>query len=231
MTGTPRYAIYSMPAVTSALWRFGCRVVGYDPAEPDARPQPFEPLRVALAAGAFSEPARYGFHATLKAPFELAARKTEAQLLAAAADFAARQPPLPLGHLKIATLERFVALIPEVAPAALEPFAVDCVCDFDSFRAPLSAADRDRRLKVPMTTTQLVYLDAWGYPYVFEEFRFHMTLAGPLSLDQLAPITETRRTLYAPVDVPVRIDGIAIFRQPARTARFELLHRFAFAQV
>ena len=230
MTGTPRYAIYSMPAMTSALWRFGCRVIGYDPAVPDARPQPFEPLRNALAAGAFSETARYGFHATLKAPFELAPKTTEVQLLAAAAAFAARQPPLPLGHLKIAPLERFIALIPEVVPAALEPFAVDCVCDFDSFRAPLSAADRDRRLIVPMTTTQLIYLDAWGYPYVFEEFRFHMTLAGPLPWDQLALLTETLRVLYAPIDAPVTIDGIAVFKQPARTARVELLRRFAFAR-
>ena len=229
MTGTPRYAIYYMPVATSALWRFGCRVIGYDAcgAEP---PPPFDQLGDAAAAGVFAEPARYGFHATLKAPFELAAGKTESHLLAAAAEFAGRQPQLPLGLLKIAPLDRFIALIPAAPPDALETFAAECVREFDDFRAALSAADRERRLQSPMTATQRAYLDAWGYPYVFEEFRFHMTLCGPLTPDLLAPLTTMLGKLYASIDHPVALDGLAVFKQPERTAPFHVLQRLAFAR-
>ena len=34
-----------------------------------------------------------------------------------------------------------------------------------------------------VTERQASNLDRWGYPYVFDDFRFHMTLTGPLTAD------------------------------------------------
>ena len=227
MMAPPRYALYFMPAVASPLWRFGCRVIGYDAADATP-PEPFGPLGGAAEAGAFAEPARYGFHATLKAPFELAPGRSEAELAAAATRFAARRSTLPIGTLKVARLERFIALVPVAAPPALEDLAGAVVRDFDSFRAPLSAADRERRLQAPLSPAEIAHLDRWGYPYVFEDFRFHMTLSGPLRPNRIEALCEMLAGLYAPIDTPVAVDGFAIFKQAGRQQPFKVLQRFAF---
>ena len=68
-----RYAIYFAPHSGSLLARFGASLLGYDPAtgaEVDAPDHPafHDPLSLGWTAA----PRRYGFHATLKAPFHLA---------------------------------------------------------------------------------------------------------------------------------------------------------------
>ena len=51
---------------------------------------------------------------------------------------------------------------------------------FNAYRAPLSAADRERRIKAKLSPRQIELMDQWGYPYVLDEYRFHMTLTGAL---------------------------------------------------
>lgn len=228
MAESPRYALYYMPPTESPLWQFGARVIGYDAADPVARPEPFPELAAAAAAGQFREPRRYGFHATLKAPFELAADRNEASLLDQVNAFASRQARFSIGLLRIALLDRFVALVPQNAPAELNEFAANCVREIEAFRAPLTADDRTRRLRSRLTDTEIAYLDRWGYPYVFELFQFHMTLSGPLPLDFMGPLHEKLTTLYEPIGTELSIDGIAIFKQTARSERFQVLRRFAF---
>lgn len=227
MTSQPRYAVYFMPCADSPLWQFGSRVLGYDAADPAGTPQPFDELRDAAAAGAFAEPARYGFHATLKAPFELAAGADEADLLAAAAAFSARKRAFGIGQIAVAQLDRFVALTAVDRSNELHDFADRCVTEFEVFRAPLSIADRERRLRSRLSAAAIANLDHWGYPQVFDLFLFHMTLSGPLEPDRRAPLHALLEQLYAPVKSDVIIDGIAIFKQAARTTKFHVLRRFA----
>ncbi|HEY0291217.1 MAG TPA: DUF1045 domain-containing protein, partial [Hansschlegelia sp.] len=87
-----RYAIYYAPAPGTPLWSFGSSVLGYDAATGAAKP-PLAPPGVGPEdwARITAQPRRYGFHATLKAPFHLTAGRTEAELLAMAANFAAQQ--------------------------------------------------------------------------------------------------------------------------------------------
>ena len=229
MQNSPRYAVYFMPQVDSGLWRFGSQVIGYNATDPlRSVLAPDDPFAVAREAGAFADPARYGFHATLKAPFELAAGITEDGLLRAARAFAASAIPFPLGRLRVARLRHFLALVPVSPPPALEALAARCVEEFDSFRAPLSAADRARRLQSPLPATELANLDRWGYPYVFEQFNFHMTLTGPLPAGQIEVIEAQLSAIYRPVDDDVLLDGIAIFKQPDRASRFCVVERMAF---
>lgn len=230
MTDTARYALYYMPAAGTPLWRFGCRVLGYDAAAPAiAPPPPFEALAALASPAAFAEPAKYGFHATLKAPFDLAASAREGALLDAANGFAARQRCFALGRLGVARLNHFIALVPARRSAALHAFADACVREFDRFRAPLSAADRARRLAAPLSPAEIAHLDRWGYPYVMDRFQFHMTLCGPLQPDSIGPMHRALETLHAPINDDLMIDGIAVFKQAARSERFQLLQRFAFA--
>ena len=127
-----------------------------------------------------ADPRKYGFHATLKAPFSLAQGRTEAELFAACAAFAATPRAIPVIRPVVGSISGFIAVIPADPPAELIRLAADCVSEFDAFRAPLTEADRARRNPSRLTSAQRAHLDRWGYPYVMEEFRFHMTLTGRL---------------------------------------------------
>jgi putative phosphonate metabolism protein len=178
---TARYALYFAPLDDHALWRFGSATIGWDAETATACPP--EPPEPALARGwetATAEPRRYGFHATLKAPFALAEGARIDDMLDAAATFAATPRVIPTLHLEARIIAGFVALAPDAPDAALDDLAGSCVRDFDCFRAPLTAKDRARRAPERLTPRQVEYLDRWGYPFVFEEFRFHMTLTGRL---------------------------------------------------
>ena len=77
-----RYAIYYAPDPASALWLFGSSVLGYD-ARTGRNVPLLAPAGISLADWemATTDPRRYGFHATLKAPFRLALGMSEAALL------------------------------------------------------------------------------------------------------------------------------------------------------
>lgn len=226
---TARYALYAAPAPDHPLWRFGSSVIGYDAAlaRETAFPPgpPFDrPDWPALT----EDPRRYGFHGTLKAPFELAGGIAEGDLLEAAALFAERRAAFALPRLQINLLKSFIALVPADRSDPLDRLAADCVRDFEAFRAPLSEADRARRLKSPLTERQIGHLERWGYPYVFEDFRFHMTLTGSLPEDLREPVREALAQAYAPLAGPMPVDALVVFRQPERRQRFSILARFPF---
>ena len=181
---TARYAIYFTPPPASPLARFGASVLGYDCFERvDVPHRPIDGLDPALLALATVEPRRYGFHATLVAPFRLAPGIDGDTLTKAFSAFAASHTPVAAGPLRVAAIGRFVALIPVEPYPAIEEFAGACVEAFNGFRAPLDAADRARRLASGLSARQAELLERWGYPYVYDEFRFHMTLTGPIDDD------------------------------------------------
>lgn len=224
-----RYAIYFAPPPESDLWRFGSTVIGYDAAT--GRDVPF-----ALPAGMVvadwraktEDPRRYGFHATLKAPFELAKSTDAAGLLVDVGLLAATLPPVRLARLQVAEIGRFIALVPLEPPTQLEALAARVVEDLDHLRAPQSDADRARRLQSPLTPRQLSYLDRYGYPFVREDFRFHMTLTGPIADGpERARVREALAEAYATsvAPGPVEIDALAVFRQDTRSDRFRIIAR------
>lgn len=218
----PRYAVYFVPRPETELARFGARVIGYDIWSGDTVPFP-DLAAYAGGTPAFThEPRRYGFHATLKAPFHLRDGVDEAALRSRAAAFAQAQTPVPLGRLEVRALSGFLALVPVAPPPALAQLAAACVRAFDAFRAPLTEADRARRLKSRLTERQLAHLDAWGYPHVFDDFRFHMTLTGTLDAPMREALAAPLATLWSAIDEPVVIEGIALVVQPAPDAPFRV---------
>src|SRR5712671_6421574 len=179
MAPFPRYAIYFTAPQGSDLDRFGAAHLGYDAWSGDELPFPKDVLQTVPDWHALTEdPRKYGFHATLKAPMALADGKSEAELLAACAAFADAPRHVPV----------ITPAVPAEASRELERFAADCVSAFDGFRTPLTSEDRARRNPSKLTPRQRDYLDRWGYPYVMEEFRFHMTLTGRLDTTRREPI-------------------------------------------
>lgn len=222
MTTTPRYAIYYAPSPDSALHRFGSALLGYDAVSGDDLPFPdgVTPDWREVT----EDPRKYGFHATLKAPTALADGSNEAALLDACAAFASRARRIPVIEPVVDAISGFIAVIPASRSDDLQQLAADCVTAFDPFRAPLTAEDRARRKPERLTARQCDYLDRWGYPYVMEEFRFHMTLTGRLSDERRGPIVARLRERFAAVDLStLAIDRIALFKQAEPASRFRII--------
>ena len=221
----PRYAIYYAPAAGSALDRFGAELLGYDA---------WSGADVPFAEGVLGtipdwrevthDARKYGFHATLKAPFGLASGSHEVGLRAACAAFAATPRPLPLIRPTVAAIGGFIAVIPGDTSQPLRQLAADCVRAFDAFRAPMTSEDRARRQPEHMTPRQIDYLDRWGYPFVMEEFRFHMTLTRRLDDDRRTSILGLLRHRFSALGLEqLAIDRIALFKQDDASSRFHIL--------
>lgn len=222
-----RYAIYYTPPPDSPLAAFGADVVGYDCFyRKDVPQRPIDGVEPQILALTTVEPRRYGFHATLVAPFHLG-QGTEDDLQAAFAAFAGEHAPVRVGPLApVIMMDRFAALIPARSHAGIEAFAAACVEAFAPLRAPLSQADRERRLAAGLTPRQAELLERWGYPYVLEEFRFHMTLAGPIPAAQQPAFKDGfARAFDGLARDHLELDAISLMRQDDRASRFYVLAR------
>ncbi|MEN3378181.1 MAG: hypothetical protein V7604_3536 [Hyphomicrobiales bacterium] len=224
---TVRYAIYFTPPPDSPLARFGARVLGYDCFErADVPHQSIDGIEPSRLARATLEPRRYGFHATLAAPFRPAPGADSDQLEKAFSAFAASHAPVAAGPLRVAAIGRFIALIPVEPYPEIEEFASTCVEAFDRFRAPLDEADRARRLASGLSARQAELLERWGYPYVLDEFRFHMTLTGPLADDERPAFLASLVKAYDALSGDhLELGAISLMRQDDRTSRFYVLAR------
>jgi putative phosphonate metabolism protein len=221
-----RYAVYYTPPPDSPLARFGARVLGYDCFSGEDVPQRaiggIEPSVLALAT---VQPRRYGFHATLVAPFRLGV-PSESDLVAAFTEFALQQAPLMLGMLRITAIGNFVVLRLAQPFPEIEEFAGTCVEAFDRFRAPLSPEDRTRRWAAGLTPRQAELMERWGYPYVLDEFRFHMTLAGPLPHEERKRFEVHLEQAFGHLAThQVELDAVSLMRQEDPGAAFRVLHR------
>lgn len=226
----PRYAIYFVPGADTPLYRFGASVLGYDCQS--GREIPFIDDADASWPTVTREPRVYGFHATLKAPFRLAAGATESALERAVHAFAADRPAVLGGTLAVRALGSFIALAPAIPSADVNGLAAACVQTFDPLRAPMTAEDRARRLASPLSPRQIEHLDRWGYPYVFEEFRFHMTLTGALAAPERDRAMQflCRKFEQVPQAHTLFIDRIVIARQERKSAPFCVIREALLGQ-
>ena len=225
MTNFPRYAIYYVSAPGSTLDRFGAQLLGYDAFGGKALPFPDGVTQATPDwRDLTSDPRKYGFHATLKAPLTLAQGKTETELLVACQAFAGTARTIPAIQPIVDAISGFIAVVPAEPSAELERLAADCTSEFDSFRAPLTAEDRARRNPTKLTERQREHLDRWGYPYVMKDFRFHMTLTGRLDAGRHGPVLAMLRDRFSTIDLAtLLIDRIALFRQDDEDSRFRII--------
>ncbi|MCB5173976.1 DUF1045 domain-containing protein [Microvirga lenta] len=222
---SPRYALYFTPPPGSELAGLGAAVLGYDchsgefVAQPPLRGIDPEELRTHTA-----EPRRYGFHGTLKAPFSLKEGASLDDLKNAVRDFASDHRAFAAGTLSPRPLGRFIALTLDMPSVELSLFAAECVAALDGFRAPLSERDLQRREAANLSARQRNLLMRWGYPYVFDQFRFHMTLTGPLPQERVGAWLESlehrmgeERTLL--------MDSITLLEQAGPDEPFRVVSR------
>jgi len=226
-----RYAVYLAPPPESPLWRFGSDVVGRDAANGETR-QGFAPDGFDAAAwrGLTTEPRRYGFHATLKAPFRLADEAGRGELNAAVAELARQAKPIAVGPLVVNTLAlddgaAFVALTPQAPSAELARLEECVVCGLDGFRAPLSDSERARRDPNRLTARQHATFERWGYPYALADFRLHFTLTNAVDDAERLAAALGREYAARVADPELIVDALALFVQKSN-GEFVIDQRF-----
>ncbi|WP_173934492.1 DUF1045 domain-containing protein [Chelativorans sp. Marseille-P2723] len=219
-----RYAIYFTPEKEDALTQHAERWLGRS-AFTGAMHPPVAVGSFTAAEIAFHTAAarRYGFHATLKAPFRLAAGRSESELVSALSRFAAEREAFTLDGIALARLGRFFAIVPAARSQRLDELAADAVTQFESFRAPLTPEEVERRNPERLTPAQLKNLHKWGYPYVLDEFRFHMTLSGPVPEQEAERMEAAISSFFGPLlFAPLKIASLALFVEPEPGAPFHV---------
>ncbi len=229
----PRYAIYFAPEPGSQLEEFGRNWLGRDHtgSAPETRfavPGVTPSRLTTITEG----PRHFGMHCTLKPPFALRETATESGLLATAELVARGLAPMEIPDLELDIVGRFIALTPTTSSVALEKLAAVCVRTFEAFRQPLTSEQEKRYQQSRLTVHQEQMLEHWGYPYVMEEFRFHITLTEPLADDrECNEILEALREHAGPIlgrAIPLR--EICVFRETSFEEPMTIIARFPFGR-
>lgn len=226
-----RYAIHFAPVPHSALWRAGSRWIGRDAASGERFTTPaVEGGKPDTLKALTRSPRFYGFHATLKAPFHLRENETFESLTRATQEMVAECPSFALPTLRIAGLGNFIALVLSSSCSEIENLASRCVRSLDRFRAPGSEEDlKWRREQAELSPRQDALLNDWGYPYVLDEYRFHMTLTGSIADQELRQqLISTLEERFAHLlETPTIVDAICLFYQRNREQPFRIVERIA----
>ncbi|CAN7711307.1 DUF1045 domain-containing protein [Variovorax sp. LjRoot84] len=230
MTSDPvhRYAVYFAPRADSAWWRAGRRWLGRCASRLEPLPQaPLPGVPAPELHRLTKAPRRYGWHATLKAPFALAPGVDVERLRAGLHGLCEDFEPFTMPALKVAMLDDFLALVPEGGSRAIDEVAAACVTRLHALAAPLTPFEIERRRAAGLTQEEDALLQRWGYPFVLERFRFHLSLTG--TLRDAAPsivqaIQDAARERFA--DLPAcRFDTLSLFAEPKPGADFVLVEQ------
>ncbi len=229
---TARYAIYFSPAADSSLAALGNAWLGRDcDSGLSLQPPSISGLTLDRWSALTEAPRRYGFHATLKPPFHLAPGASEDDVRQSLHALATRARSILLPRLDVRALSRFLALVPSQPTPELQDLAARSVRDLDRLRAQPAPEELERRRRAGLTERQETLLGLWGYPYVMEAFRFHMTLTGQLTPDQSETLLPILTELFAPeLAKPQRIDALSLFEQPEPGANFRRIDRIPLSE-
>ncbi|HTZ70783.1 MAG TPA: DUF1045 domain-containing protein, partial [Acetobacteraceae bacterium] len=203
-----RYALYWAPPPDDPLWQQGCAWLGRDAATGAHVPQPDIPNIAAL-----TEDARhYGLHCTLRAPMRLAT--DEHKLASSIRKIAETMHSFALPPLTLRSVDGFLSLTLTASCPEMRTLADQCVRETDHHRLPASPKELARRRATGLKPRQETMLRRWGYPYVMDDWLFHITLTRRLSSSELAEILPEAQSWFAPLlNLPRLVDGICIFVQ------------------
>ena len=220
--------MYFVPDPGTALAKLGSALLGRDSETGHPVPQPSFPGFSEEKLRALTVDARrYGLHATLKAPFFLKQGMTEHDLLLFAERFVMGRQLIVLPGLAVKRIGSFFALVPSGETSAVQEanrrinaLAADAVSLFDPFRAALVGQEIARRNPKKLSAPQRALLTEWGYPYVLEEYRFHITLTDRLFDEGAAQsMEENLQTYFAAVcSEAVAVPGVCICKQMVRSS-------------
>ena len=219
-----RHAIFACPPQDDALNALAARWLGRDAWSGEGVVQP----DVERIAELTAFPRRYGFHATIIAPFRPASGIGADEIDVALGAFCAEEAAIRL-PLRIDRLGAFLALVPAEPSEALMAMEARAVRRLHRLRAEPTPDETARRHPERLTERQRELLARWHYPYVMDEFRYHMTLTGPVPDEEAARIHEAIEAHF-PADLLAdhALDGLARYDEPAPNSPFTVSRRMPF---
>ena len=129
----------------------------------------------------------------------------------ALAALCATAAPVALTGLRLARLGRFLALVPHGDTGPLATLVARAVQELDPFRAPATEDELVKRRAARLSPAQDALLVRWGYPYVLDEFRFHLTLTGRLEAAVAGATEAALAPMLAQLPLqPYRITGLTL---------------------
>jgi hypothetical protein len=229
MTMAPgfRVAVYYAPDRDDPLWTAGCHWLGWDPENGAA----FQPPESVTEPDLIRDPSGYGFHGTLKPPMRLADGCDYEGFLAAVRNLAQGLRPFDMPRLSVQNLHGFLAVREALPSPELQAISDVVVASLDDWRALPSEAELAKRRKAGLSAPEEAMLSRWGYPYVFQLWRFHLTLTRRLDEVEMARLKPAAEAFFASgLDRPRSFDSLAVYTQPETGAPFELSARIPFGR-
>lgn len=205
-----RYAIYYCPQAETELANFGHAWLGLDARVVGIEPERLDEL--------LRDARRYGWHATIRAPFELMASYTPGDLYRAVGSIAHTMHAFDL-PLRLDSLAGFLALRPASASGRIDALAATCLHALQPLCAPLDEVQRRQRAH-GLDPVERDLLRRYGYPYVLDRYRFHMTLAAPASPSEERALLSALRARGLET-ATARIDALTICRESYPGGDFE----------
>jgi hypothetical protein len=223
-----RYAVYFCPPPKSPLGWAGRHWLGRCAEEGvSLRPLSIASVTAQQLLQLTQAPRRYGWHATLKAPFVLAAGFERATLSQHIQKIASCFDPFDIEALELTILDGFLALVPVGKNRTLNALANRLSLELQGLAEELSESDIVRRRKSVLSPRQDQLMQCWGYPYVLEQYRFHFSLTSDLSQEH----DGIKRALQHAAQIqfgqlgPFTIDQVCLSGQPSPGANFQVLER------
>jgi hypothetical protein len=140
--------------------------------------------------------------------------------------FAQRRKPVATGPLTLSRAGRFLVLRPVRPAPALDWLAAQCVTTFDSFAAPLSETDREERGAAQHNDYQRLLFESYGDTNVLNEYRFHITLTGPLDNGHLERVAQALWPVIEDICAEgVTVDALSLFGDPGGRTPLRLIGR------
>lgn len=225
-----RFALYFTPASSSLLYQIASNWLQYDAYKGNSLESSIsknKPLNDGGYENYIQNASKYGFHATLKPPFRLKENHTQEQLIQEVSNFCKNNQAIACGKLQLTTLGSFIALVLEKPCPQLNKLAQQYVETFEPFRAELNKQELKKRNPEELTKRQQVLFKQWGYPYVDDEYRFHLTLTDSMSTEQLPVVKKHLQELLSPaLDSGLRVDTVHLFYQENSKSRFKIIRSF-----
>jgi hypothetical protein len=207
-----RYAICFTPSASDPLTLAAANWLGRNVYSGEmVEPPSVRGLGIHEIAFHTAVPRRYGFNATLKAPFRLAEQVSESAMLRDLMRFSGTMKPFDIPRLEVKRLGNAFGLVPSEPCPQIDMLASSVVQAFDPYRAPLLEAEIERSNPDSLSAVQFVNFYRWGNPYVLDEFRFQMMLTGTVSAADMPRMEKVLRDFFEPVlSVSVPVANIAL---------------------
>ena len=226
---TQRFAIYFAPEIDSNLHSIGSQWLGRDSSSGKSIKQPnIKGISSSYLYSVTKTPRRYGFHATLKAPFRLNKEFTFKDLCSQIQQLSTLSKTFSI-NLKVRKLRNFIALVMDPNEQKMQNLASKLVRNLDQFRAPLHQEEIDKRRMSTLTASEDENLLNWGYPYVYNDFCFHITLTEKIQCrsDRESMVSAASSHFSESLKNTIKVSSVSLFVQESSEADFLQIQQFA----